>query len=257
MQETSGYRLVLPPGWVQVPVRDATPGTAREVVVAAFRKPPEGIPRDAFTGAKIELERRLEKMIRKAKNEGGLELFLACGQAYANPVPASFLIAEGSLGSSTDDPLAVVTAIAEGAARDGGKPGELTALDGAPAARVERIAAPRDGDDEPSLRVAVHRARPRQRRPVDGRHLLHSRRRRPLRRIRRYARRTVRRDPVYLSLDLTTPPGRRGFCRWPWIKLGRYRPGLARQKPGHGRRVIRARPGFPSRGSPEPSRDVP
>lgn len=153
MRKTSGYRLVLPPGWVQVPVRDAAPGTAHEVIATAFRKPPEGIPRDAFTSAKIELERRLEKMIRKAKNEGGLELFLACGHVYADPVPASFLIAEGSLGSATDDPLAVVTAIAEGAARDGGKPGELTALDGAPAARIERIAAPRGGDDQPSLRV--------------------------------------------------------------------------------------------------------
>jgi hypothetical protein len=152
MKTTSGYRLVLPPGWVQVPVRDAAPGTAHEVVSTAFRQPPEGIPRDAFTSAKIELERRLEKMIRKAKTEGGLELFLACGQAYANPVPASFLIAEGSLGRATGDSLAVVTAIAERAARDGGKPGELTALDGAPAARVERIAAPR-GDDQPSLRV--------------------------------------------------------------------------------------------------------
>ena len=153
MKTTSGYRLVLPPGWVQVPVRDSGPGTAHEVISAAFRKPPEGIPRDAFTSARIELERRLEKMIRKAKQEGGLELFLACGQAYANPVPASFLIAEGSLGRATDDPLAVVTAIAEGAAAGGGKPGELRALDGAPASRVERVAASRGDDDRPSLRV--------------------------------------------------------------------------------------------------------
>jgi hypothetical protein len=153
MQATSGYRLVLPPGWVQVPVRDAAPGTAHEVISAAFKKPPEGIPRDAFTSARIELERRLERMIAKARANGGLELFLACGHAYANPVPASFLVAEGSLGGSCDDPLAVVTAIAEGAARDGGKPGQLTALDGAPAARVERIAAPGPEDDQASLRV--------------------------------------------------------------------------------------------------------
>jgi hypothetical protein len=153
MRATSGYRLVLPPGWVPVPVRDAAPGTAHEVISTAFRKAPEGIPRDAFTGARIELERRLERMIDKAKANGGLELFLACGHAYANPVPASFLVAEGSLGGSCDDPLAVVTAIAEGAARDGGKPGQLTALDGAPAARVERIAAPEAEDDQASLRV--------------------------------------------------------------------------------------------------------
>ncbi|MGH3266176.1 MAG: hypothetical protein ACRDNS_29755 [Trebonia sp.] len=153
MKATSGYRLVLPPGWVAVPVRDAVQGTAHEVVAAAFRGSPDGMPRDAFAGAKIELERRLAKMIAKAKSEGGLELFLACGQAYANPVPASFLIAEGSLGRAAGDPLAVVTAIAEGAARDGGQSGELTALDGAPAARVERVAAPRDGDGQPSLRV--------------------------------------------------------------------------------------------------------
>jgi hypothetical protein len=153
VRATSGYRLVLPPGWVPVPVRDAVPGTAHEVISAAFKKPPEGIPRDAFTSARIELERRLERMIGKAKANGGLELFLACGHAYANPVPASFLVAEGSLGDSCDDPLAVVTAIAERAARDGGKPGELTALDGAPATRVERIAAPDAGDDQASLRV--------------------------------------------------------------------------------------------------------
>lgn len=153
MKTTSGYRLVLPPGWVQVPVRDSGPGTAHEVISTAFGKPPEGIPRDAFTSARIELERHLDKMIRKAKNEGGLELFLACGQVYANPVPASFLIAEGSLGRATNDPLAVVTAIAGGAAGDGGRAGRLTALDGAPAARVERVAAARGGDDRPSLRV--------------------------------------------------------------------------------------------------------
>ena len=47
----------------------------------------------------------------------------------------------------------MVTAIAEGAAADGGKPGELRALDGAPASRVERAAAPRGNDDRPSLRV--------------------------------------------------------------------------------------------------------
>jgi hypothetical protein len=150
----SGYRLVLPPGWVQVPVRDAVPGTAHEVISTVFRKPPEGIPRDAFTSARIELERRLERMIRTAKTNGGLELFLACGHAYANPVPASFLIAEGSLGGACDDPLAVVTAIAEAAARDGGKPGQLTAVDGAPASRVERITAPEaEEDDQASLRV--------------------------------------------------------------------------------------------------------
>lgn len=153
MPTTSGYRLVLPPGWVQVPVRDAVPGTAHQVIATAFSRPPEGIPRDSFASAKIELERRLENMIRKAKNEGGLELFLACGRAYANPVPASFLIAEGSLGLASDDPLAVVTAVAEGAARSGGKPGRLTALDGAPAARVERIAASEADGDQASLRV--------------------------------------------------------------------------------------------------------
>lgn len=153
MKATSGYRLVLPPGWVQVPVRDAAPGTAHEVISTAFRKPPEGIPRDAFTSARIELERRLDRMISKAKANGGLELFLACGHAYATPVPASFLIAEGSLGGDGDDPLAVVTAIAEEAARDGGKPGQLAALDGAPAARVERITAPEAEDDQASLRV--------------------------------------------------------------------------------------------------------
>jgi hypothetical protein len=118
MQATAGYRLVLPPGWIQVPVRDAKPGTVHEVVSSAFRNRPEGIPRDSFSSARIELERRLDSVIRKAKTNGGLELFLACGNAYNDLVPASFLIAEGSLGASSgDDSLAVVTALAESAAR--------------------------------------------------------------------------------------------------------------------------------------------
>jgi len=71
MKTTSGYRLVLPPGWAQVPVRDSGPGTAHKVISAA----------------------------------------------------------------------------------GGGKPGELRALDGAPASRVERVAAARGDDDRPSLRV--------------------------------------------------------------------------------------------------------
>jgi hypothetical protein len=153
MQTRTGYRLVFPPGWIQVPVRDAKPDTAHEVVSAAFRNPPAGIPRDSFTSARIELERRLDSMIRKAKPNGGLELFLAYGNAYANPVPASFLVAEGSLGDTSGDPLAVVTALAEGAARDGGRPGRLTALDGAPAARIERIAGPDSEAGYSSLRV--------------------------------------------------------------------------------------------------------
>jgi hypothetical protein len=154
MQAPAGYRLVLPPGWIQVPVRDARPDTVHKVVSAAFRNPPEGIPRDSFTGARVELERRLGSVIRKARNNGGLELFLACGNAYANPVPASFLVAEGSLGASSgDDPLAVVTALAEGAVRDGGKPGRLMALDGTPASRIERITGPDSDAEHPSLRV--------------------------------------------------------------------------------------------------------
>jgi len=153
VQATSGYRLVLPPGWIAIPVRDAAPGTAHEAIATAFRKPPEGIGRDAFARARMELEHRLERMITKARADGGLELFLACGNVYANPVPAAILVAEGSLGSDCDDPLAVVTAVAEGAGRGGGERGQLTALDGAPAARVERIAAPESDDDRASLRV--------------------------------------------------------------------------------------------------------
>jgi hypothetical protein len=154
MRPTAGYRLVLPPGWIQVPVRDAAPGTAHEVISSAFRNPPEGIPRDSFTSTRIELERRLGSVIRKAKMNGGLELFIACGNAYANPVPASFVVAEGSLSAGPDaDPLAVVTELAQSAAADGGEPGRLTALDGAPAARVERIAGPESDAEYPSLRV--------------------------------------------------------------------------------------------------------
>jgi hypothetical protein len=151
MPSATGYRLALPPGWVQVPVRDARADTAHQVIATAFRRPPEGVPRDRFTQTRIELERRLAKMIADARRNGGLELFLAFGHAYDTPVPASFLVAEGTLGEiSAEDPLAVVTMLAADA-----KASRLTALDGAPAVRCESVHGPDPDKDEgyPSLRV--------------------------------------------------------------------------------------------------------
>jgi hypothetical protein len=151
MRAATGYRLVVPPGWVQVPVRDATADTAHQVIATAFRHPPDGIPRDKFTQARIELERRLSKMISDARRNGGLELFLAFGHAYETPVPASFLVAEGSLGEmSAEDPLAVVTTLVADS-----EASRMTALDGAPAVRCEFVQEPDQGKDAgyPSLRV--------------------------------------------------------------------------------------------------------
>ncbi len=151
-RQATGYRLVSPPGWIQVPVRDATQDTPRQVVRDAFGSPPAGVPRDALTRARIAMERRLATMITEARRNGGLDLYLPSGRAYDHPVPASFLVAEGSPGpGSADDPLTMVTGLAAADPR-----ARVVIMDGAPAVRTEQTAGPdpRHGIAHRSLRVS-------------------------------------------------------------------------------------------------------
>jgi len=129
---------VTPPGWIEIPVRDSTADTPRQVVKAAFPDPPDGVPRDAYTRTRIELERRLAAMIGEARRNGGLALYLPSCSAYEQPVSASFLVAEGSPGRGMlADPLTVVTELAAADER-----ARVVIVDGAPAVRTETTAGP-------------------------------------------------------------------------------------------------------------------
>ena len=134
----TGYALVLPPGWRQVPVRAETRGVIREIVRDRFRVRPEHMSRDALTPYRIALEQQLAAAAARARKQGGTELYLPVEPVHGTLLAASFVVSEGSIGARGDhDASLILSAIS--ADGDGSAP---VALDGVRAARIERTAPP-------------------------------------------------------------------------------------------------------------------
>jgi hypothetical protein len=152
----TGYTVVLPPGWYQIPVRDGTADAIRKIVDKTFAHPPEGVPRDRVTPYRLELERRLSEAARQARRGGGVHLYLPVEMRHGALMAASFVVSEGSLGSLEDiRPELVVSYLASGNAATGADGNQPVTVDGAPGLRMERTAPakPSDGIDYGSRRV--------------------------------------------------------------------------------------------------------
>nr|WP_284288337.1 hypothetical protein [Angustibacter aerolatus] len=84
-----GYRLVLPPGWMRLPVRDpATP----DRVEARLREAAAGQPRDAVEPLLAEAARRVRDLLAEARAAGALDLYAPLLGVRGRPVPASFVV---------------------------------------------------------------------------------------------------------------------------------------------------------------------
>jgi hypothetical protein len=135
----AGYSLVLPPGWRRIPLGAGTDRAIRGVVREALASAPPDAPADKVGRGRLELERRLTEMARRARGQGGVDLYLPAGPVYQAPVAASFLVSERSAGLA--DPASVAASIA--AADHTWQP---VTLDGADGLRVERTASPASGE---------------------------------------------------------------------------------------------------------------
>lgn len=134
----SGYALVLPPGWCQVPVRTGTRAAIRAIVQERFRVPPGNVSRDALTPYRIALEQQLTSAAARARRHGGTELYLPVEPVRGTLLAASFVVSEGSLADRAEHDAAVIDA----AVKAGGDGSASVALDGVRAARIERTAPP-------------------------------------------------------------------------------------------------------------------
>lgn len=135
----TGYTLVLPPGWRQIPVRNGTRKAIREITGEAFRNLPAHISRDTLTPYRIELERRLTAAAASARQQGGTELYLPVELVDGMVIAASFVVSEGPLDTAPGVmPAHVLSCLA--AESDGG---QHVTMDGAAGVRAEH-AAPRD-----------------------------------------------------------------------------------------------------------------
>lgn len=117
---TLGYRLVLPPGWVALPLASGACGPAVSGLVdRAVATAPAALPPDTLAKLRRTVEGRLLATVRSAQQAGGTELYLPVERLHGVLVPASFVVAETTVeGDGPElDPVAVLARLV--AAHDG------------------------------------------------------------------------------------------------------------------------------------------
>jgi hypothetical protein len=141
----TGYALVLPPGWVRVPLRSGTD----EVLAGILDRTFAGLPADRYGPLRSELEGRLRRQVRTARANGGLDLYLPVERVHGATLAASFVVAEVSFDDERAPAPAVLAALL-------GKDGDesVVTVGGTVAVRSQRttVAAPRDEDELPGSR---------------------------------------------------------------------------------------------------------
>jgi hypothetical protein len=163
----TGYHLLLPEDWVQIPLRQGdAEASVRTIVTAAFARPPADVPRDKLTPLRVELERRLLAAVAGARKADALELYLPVKLAGEVNLGASFTIAQARLplspgadggASGASDPAAVAVQLLAGESPTNAMEIDLSSgeIDGAVAVRRERVvpADPERGAELASRRV--------------------------------------------------------------------------------------------------------
>jgi hypothetical protein len=115
-----GYSLILPPGWVGVPLRDqkATDSSVRKIVNKACEELPSNFPRDKVTPYRLEIERRLRKGVAQAQTGSGLDLYLPVYERGRVPLGASFVVAEMAGPLNSSDAKSILALMADGSEND-------------------------------------------------------------------------------------------------------------------------------------------
>jgi len=163
----TGYHLLLPEDWVQIPLRQGdAEASVRSIVTSAFARLPGDVPRDKLTPLRLELERRLLAAATEARKAEALEMYLPLKLADEVNLGASFTISQARLplsmhpGSDVNrvpDPAEIAVQLLAGQSPPSTSELDLSSgeIDGAVAVRRERVvpADPERGVELASRRV--------------------------------------------------------------------------------------------------------
>ncbi|MCF2128615.1 hypothetical protein L1I79_19550 [Strepomyces sp. STD 3.1] len=143
----TGYRLLLPSQWAQIPLRRGTDEAIERILQDAYARIPADAPRDKIGPYKQELARRFRKAVAGAQEHKGLDLYLPVrpvGDDDFN-LGASILVTETVLpvrdsSASQTPPSEIAVQLLT---RDGAEEADLSSgeVDGALAVRREHVAA--------------------------------------------------------------------------------------------------------------------
>ncbi|MET7406708.1 hypothetical protein [Streptomyces parvulus] len=163
-QETmppTGYRLLLPSQWAQIPLRSGTEEAIERILQNAYARIPAEAPQDKIGPYKQELARRFRKAVAGAQERKGLDLYLPVrpvGDDGFN-LGASILVTETVLpvrdfSAAQAPPSEIAVQLLT---RDGAEEADLSSgeVDGALAVRREHVASatPDRGLEAASRRV--------------------------------------------------------------------------------------------------------
>jgi hypothetical protein len=87
----------LPVGWRGIPIQHGTKAAIRRIVDEVMRRYPKNMPRDKMTPYRIELERQLIDLARRARSQGGVDLYLPIEYVHGVTITASFVVSQVSL----------------------------------------------------------------------------------------------------------------------------------------------------------------
>lgn len=126
-----GYRVVLPPGWVRIPLREGTERAVDAVLERSFAE----LPRDSTADVRSEVRSQLLAQAHRARDDGqGLDLLLPVELSHGQTIAASAIVAEFAFDGVSVDPGHVLTALIADAQST-----TPIALDGASGVRAERV----------------------------------------------------------------------------------------------------------------------
>jgi hypothetical protein len=126
-----GYALVLPPGWIRVPVNGDPDKQLDEAIDRAL---PADLPRDEAARLKVKIKGRLLKAAADARDVGALDIYLPLEGMHGTAIPASFVVCEVPVrpGQAEDEALRELA----------GTGGEPVTVDGEQALRFDDVLAP-------------------------------------------------------------------------------------------------------------------
>jgi hypothetical protein len=151
-REAVGYAVLLPNGWRRIPLRSGTKAAIRSIVDDALARMARNVSRDKLTPYRIEFERRLTEMARKARGNGGVDLYLPVEYRNGTPVPASFIVSLGTIGAPSAQGMSGSSGFADTAGvlsflANEGDGSSSVIVGGTPGTRREHVEAPLPGEE--------------------------------------------------------------------------------------------------------------
>lgn len=146
----TGYSIMMPAGWRQIPAGRESDRAIDEIANEVLGRMRGHVSRDKLAQHRAELKRRLSAVVAQARRAGAVDVYLPVQYIRGLVIPASIVVARGSLpapeGISGAEMVALLAAQEDGTT--------AATVGGTIAARREHVAAP-----ESSLEVKARSRR--------------------------------------------------------------------------------------------------